>query len=62
MIFLLIVLGIAYMGFRVDTQIHVYILREGETRVLESIQYAWNQGKKAQGIIRPHVKVGMTGG
>ena len=54
--------GYNYMGFRVDTQIHVYILREGETRVLESIQYAWNQGKKAQGIIRPHVKVGMTGG
>ena len=52
----------SYLGFVVDTKIHAYILREGETEVPESIQYAWDQGKKAQEIIRKHVKVGMTAG
>ena len=51
-----------YMGFGVDTKTHTYILREGETTVPESIQYAWDQGKKAQVILRPHIRVGMTGG
>ena len=52
----------SYMGFGVDTKIHAYILREGETHVPESIQYAWDQGKKAQGIMRQQIKVGMTAG
>ncbi len=52
----------SYMGFGVDTKIHAYILREGETKVPESLQYAWDQGKKAQRIMRENVKVGITAG
>ncbi len=51
-----------YMDFETDTKIHAYILGEGETTVPESIQYAWDQGKKAQGIMRQQIKVGMTAG
>jgi len=50
------------MGFEVDTKIHVYILREGETEPPDFIQNAWNLGKKAQAIIRPHVRIGMSAG
>lgn len=49
-------------SFGVDTKAHGYILREGETEVPEALQYAWDMGKKAQGIMRQHVKVGMTAG
>ncbi len=52
----------SYMGFGVDTKIHCYILREGETKVPEFLQYAWDQGKKAQGIIQRNIRVGMTAG
>ena len=52
----------SYMDFETDTKIHAYILREGEKRVPESIQYAWYQGKKAQAIMRRNIKVGMTAG
>ena len=52
----------SYMGFGVDTKIHAYILRKGATKVPESLQYAWDQGKKAQGIMRNNVRVGMTAG
>ena len=49
-------------SFGVDTKHHAYILREGESSVPKSLQYAWDQTKKAQGIIRQNVKVGMTAG
>ncbi|WP_411029762.1 hypothetical protein [Spongiimicrobium sp. 3-5] len=51
-----------FSSFGVDTKQHAYLLREGETEVPKSLQYAWNQTKKAQGIMRRHVKVGMTAG
>ena len=49
-------------SFGVDTKTHVYILKEGETNPPKSIQYAWDQGKKAQSIMRKYVAVGMTAG
>ena len=49
-------------SFGVDTKTHVYILKKGETEPPKSIQYAWDQGKKAQGIMRNQVTVGMTAG
>ncbi len=49
-------------SFGVDTKHHAYIRREGEISVPESLQYAWDQGKKAQAIIRQQVRVGMTAG
>ncbi len=54
--------GVNYLGFGTDTKTHAYIMREGETSVPESIQYAYDQAIKAIGIMRPHVRVGMTAG
>ena len=54
--------GVNYMGFGTDTKTHAYILREGETGVPESIQYAFDQAIRGQWIMRDHIRVGMTGG
>ena len=51
-----------FSSFGVDAKRHAYILREAEITVPESLQHAWDQGKRAQGIPRQHVKVGMTAG
>jgi len=51
-----------FASFGVDTKHHAYILRDGEIDVPEGLQYAWDQGKRAQGILRENVKVGMTAG
>ena len=55
-------LDFGFSSFGVDTKVHAYILREGETGVPESLQRVWDYGKKAQGIIRQNVRVGMTAG
>ncbi len=52
--------GVSYLGFGTDVKTHAYIMRKGETKVPESIQYAYDQAIKAIGILRPHVRVGMT--
>ncbi|MBT6209096.1 MAG: hypothetical protein HOI35_03630 [Woeseia sp.] len=49
-------------SFGVDTKHHAYIPLEGESAVPKELQFAWDQTKKAQGIIRDQVKVGMTSG
>lgn len=51
-----------FASFGVDTKAHGYILREGETEVPESLQGAWDNGKRAQAIMRQHMRVGMTAG
>ena len=51
-----------FASFGVDTKTHAYILREGETSVPESIQYAFDQAIKGQWIMRDHMRVGMTAG
>ena len=51
-----------FSSFSVDSKLQAYILREGETEVPESLQRAWDFGKSAQGIMREHVRVGMTSG
>lgn len=51
-----------FASFGVDTKAHAYILREGETEVPESLQRAWDNGKRAQAIMREHMRVGMTAG
>jgi hypothetical protein len=51
-----------FASFGVDTKAHGYILREGETAVPESLQRAWDNGKRAQGIMRDNIRVGMTAG
>jgi len=53
---------VRYMDFGTDTKTYAYILREGETTVPKSIQYAFDQAIKGQWIMRDHMKVGMTAG
>ncbi len=52
----------SYMGFGVDTKIHVYILREGETRAPEFIQKVFDKAIAGQWIMKEGMKVGMTSG
>ena len=55
-------LDFGFSSFGVDTKVHVYIMPEGETKIPASIQAVWDYGKRAQGIIRDNVRVGMTAG
>ena len=50
------------MDFGTDTKTYAYILKEGETSVPKTIQYAFDQAIKGQWIMREHMKVGMTAG
>ena len=52
----------SYMGFGVDTKIHAYILREGETKVPDFLQEVFDKAIAGQWIMRDHMKVGMTAG
>jgi len=52
----------SYMGFGVDTKIHVYILREGETKAPEFIQKVFDKAIAGQWIMKEGMKVGMTSG
>ncbi len=51
-----------YMGFGVDTKIHAYILREGETKVPDFLQEVYDLAIAGQWIMRDGMKVGMTSG
>ena len=51
-----------YMGFGVDTKIHAYILRDGETKVPDFLQRVFDKAIAGQWIMRDHMKVGMTAG
>jgi Xaa-Pro dipeptidase len=51
-----------YMEFEVDTKTYAYILRDGETKVPEFLQKAYDLAIAGQWIMRPYMKVGMTGG
>ena len=46
--------------FPTDFKRNAYIMREGETKVPDSIQYAYDKALEAQKIIRQNVKVGRT--
>lgn len=50
------------MGFDVDTKTYAYILREGETEAPEFLQEVYDLAIAGQWIMRPHMRVGMTGG
>ncbi len=49
-----------YMGFGVDTKIHAYILREGETKAPDFIRKVFDKAVAGQRIMREGMKVGMT--
>lgn len=56
-------LGIKYLDyFATVYKRHAYILREGETSVPESIQYAFDKALEARKIIRKNIKVSRTSG
>ena len=52
--------GGTYMGFGVDTKIHCYILREGETKVPDFLQKVYDKAIAGQWIMREGMKIGMT--
>ena len=53
-------MDVNYIGFHVDTKIHCYILREGETKVPEFIQKVFDKAIAGQWIMKEGMKVGMT--
>jgi len=52
----------SYMDFEVDTKIHCYILREGETKAPEFIQKVFDKAIAGQWLMKEGMKVGMTAG
>ena len=55
--------GVRYLDyFGTDYKRNAYIMREGETRVPESLQYAYDQAIGARSIIREQIAVGKTAG
>ena len=48
------------MGFGVDTKMHAYILREGETKVPKFLQKVFDKAIAGQWIMKKGMKVGMT--
>ncbi len=55
--------GVRYLDyFSTDYKRNAYIVREGETTVPESIQYAYDTAMAAQAIIRRNVRVGRIAG
>ncbi len=51
-----------YMDMDVDTKTYAYILQEGETGMPDFLQEVYDLAIAGQEIMRPHMRVGMTGG
>ena len=51
-----------YMDIMSETSMHAYVLREGETRVPDSLQHAFDRALAAREVYRENVKVGRTAG
>jgi Xaa-Pro aminopeptidase len=60
--FLAIDWGVGYMNFYTDMKRHAYVLREGETRLPESIQKAFDNGRAVRDILKRNIKAGRTAG
>jgi len=58
--FLAIDWGVGYLNFFTDMKRHAYVLREGETRLPESIQKAFDNGRKVRDIIKANIRAGRT--
>ncbi len=55
--------GLRYLDyFGTDYKRNAYIMREGETKIPDSIQHAFDRAIAARNIIREHIKIGKTGG
>ena len=60
--FLAIDWGVGYLNFYTDIKRHAYVLREGETRLPESIQKAFDNGRAVRDILKRNIKAGRTAG
>ena len=60
--FLAIDWGVGYMNFYTDIKRHAYVLQEGETRLPESIQKAFDNGRAVRDILKRNIKAGRTAG
>lgn len=60
--FLAIDWGVGYLNFYTDIKRHAYVLKEGETHLPESIQQAFDNGRKVRDILKANIKAGRTAG
>jgi len=60
--FLAIDWGVGYLNFFTDVKRHAYVLKEGETHLPDSIQRAFDNGRKVREIVKNHIKAGRTAG
>lgn len=60
--FLSLDFGVGYLNFYTDMKRHAYVLKEGETRLPESIQKAFDNGRKVREVIRSNIRAGKTAG
>ena len=60
--FLAIDWGVGYLNFYTDMKRHAYVLQEGETQLPDSIQKAFDNGRKVRDIIKQNIKAGRTAG
>lgn len=54
--------GVGYLNFYTDMKRHAYVLREGETHLPESIQRAFDNGRKVRDLLKANIKAGVTAG
>ena len=60
--FLAIDWGVGYLNFYTDIKRHAYVLKDGETHLPESIQRAFDNGRKVRDILKANIKAGRTAG
>ncbi|MEO1202088.1 MAG: M24 family metallopeptidase [Pseudomonadota bacterium] len=60
--FLAIDWGVGYLNFFTDIKRHAYVLKEGETHLPDSIQEAFDNGRKVREIVKNNIKAGRTAG
>jgi len=60
--FLAIDWGVGYLNFYTDIKRHAYVLKEGETHLPDSIQKAFDNGRKVRDLLKANIKAGRTAG
>ena len=60
--FLAIDWGVGYLNFYTDVKRHAYVLRDGETRLPDSFQKAFDNGRAVRDILKNNIRAGTTAG
>jgi Xaa-Pro aminopeptidase len=60
--FLAIDWGVGYLNLYTDMKRHAYVLKDGETHLPESIQRAFDNGRRVRDILKANIKAGRTAG